>query len=235
MGVAGHLRIELDEYDASIRAFVPGYGAMLRATASVLADLPAADPAIVDLGIGTGALAEACLEVRPDARLTGIDADPGMLRAAGVRLSAHRAVELLEGDLLEVPLPPCDAVVASLALHHVPRATTKRALYARCAAALRAGGVLVSADRFLAGEPRADAADREAWLTHLERSFTRAEAEGYLEAWAGEDTYFPLESELAWLRDAGLIPEVRRHETGFAVIAAWCSEAGVASCRSGSA
>lgn len=220
MSVAGHLRIELEAYDASIRAFVPGYEAMLRAAAAALAELPAPVPDIVDLGIGTGALADACLAVRPDARLTGIDADAGMLAAARERLGGGPAVRLIEGDFLETALPECDAIVASLALHHVPTAGAKRAFYGGCAEALRPGGVLVSADRFLAGKPGVDAADREAWLAHLESSFTRGEAEGHLRAWAEEDTYFPLEDELEWLRSAGLAPQVRWRETGFAVLAA---------------
>lgn len=237
MSVAGHLRIELGEYDARIRAFVPGYEAMLREAAAVLEDLRGADPEVIDLGIGTGALAAVCLALRPDARLTGIDADPGILEAARRRLSGRESgraprgpsdrpgggagVRLLEADFLEAPFPACDAIVASLALHHVPTAAAKRAFYGRCAGALRPGGTLVSADRFLRGEPSADAAEREAWLSHLQRSFSRAEAEGYLAAWADEDTYFPLERELAWLREAGLAPEVRWRDRGFAVVAAW--------------
>jgi SAM-dependent methyltransferase len=226
MSVAGHLRIELEEYDASIRAFVPGYEAMLREAAAVLADLPAATPEVVDLGIGTGALSATCLAVRPDARLTGFDADPEILTAARGRLSGARPdgrppPRLIQADFLEAPLPACDAIVASLALHHVPTAAAKRAFYVRCAGALRPGGVLVTADRFLAGEPSAEAAEREAWLAHLERSFSRAEAEGYLSAWADEDTYFPLREEIVWLREADLAPEVRWHEPGFAVVAAW--------------
>jgi len=238
MSVAGHLRIELDEYDASIRAFVPGYEALVREAAAVLAELPAAHPEVIDLGIGTGALAAACLAVRPDARLTGIDADPAILEAARRRLSGAEAgesargeragpavrgsgVRLVEADFLAAPLPACHAIVASLALHHVPAATAKRAFYGRCAGTLHPGGALVTADRFLTGDPSRDASEREAWLSHLERSFSRAEAEGYLTAWAGEDTYFPLERELAWLREAGLAPEVRWRETGFAVVAAW--------------
>lgn len=226
MSVAGHLRIELEAYDASIRAFVPGYEAMLREAAAVLADLPAADPQIVDVGVGTGALAAACLAVRPDARLTGIDADPGMLAAARERLAGTGSgpaapVRLVEADFLEAALPACDAIVASLALHHVPSPAAKRAFYDRCAAALRPGGVLVSADRFLADERPARAGERQAWLAHLERSFTPAEARGHLEAWAEEDRYFPLGDELGWLRAAGLAPQVTWREPGFAVVAAW--------------
>jgi tRNA (cmo5U34)-methyltransferase len=221
MGVAGHLDIQLDEYDQRIRTFVPWYEEMIEVAAGALRQLAAAQPLVVDLGIGTGALAARCAEIRPDARLLGIDADPGMLEVARARLGTAAArTELRCGSFADGALPACDAVVASIALHHVPTADGKRALYAAIAGALRPGGLLVSADCFPAIDERFAAPQREAWLAHLERSYPRAEAEGYLTTWAGEDVYFPLADELAWLRAAGLHPEVLWRRGGFAVIAA---------------
>ncbi|HTM19871.1 MAG TPA: class I SAM-dependent methyltransferase [Kofleriaceae bacterium] len=219
MSVAGHLDIELAEYDQRIRTFVPWYEEMIEVAAGALRHL-SADPVIVDLGTGTGALAARCLQVRPDARLIGIDADAGMLEAARARLGAAAPVELRVGSFLDGPPPACDAVVASIALHHVATAERKRALYRELAGALRPGGLLVSADCFPAAEADLAAVQRDAWRAHLERSYPRAEAEGYLATWAGEDVYFPLADEQQWLRDAGLRPEVLWRRDAFAVIAA---------------
>lgn len=221
MGVSTHLRIELDEYDQRIRAFVPGYEHMLRVASGAVGFVAAPAPVIVDLGVGTGALAAACLAVRPTASLLGLDNDPGMLRAAATRLAPVPRVTLDEADFLAMDLPRCDAFVACISLHHVRTPDVKRAFYARCRAALRPGGVLVTADCFPAVEPCIAAAHREAWLAHLEASGSRAEAEAHLAAWAGEDVYFPLETELGWLREAGLRPEVLWRVDGFAVIAAF--------------
>lgn len=219
MSVASHLGIRLDEYDARIRTFVPHYERMIDAVAATLDLLAGEAPAVVDLGIGTGALAMRCLAVRPGARLVGIDGDPGMLAAARVRLAGHDAVELIQGDFLDFELPACDAIVASIALHHVRTAERKRAFLGACGAALREGGVLIVADCFPAREPRLARRQHEAWLDHLTQSYSRDEAESYLRAWAGEDVYFPLDDELSWMRDAGLATEVVFREDGFAVIA----------------
>lgn len=221
MGVAEHLKIEVEEYDARIRTFIPAYEELVAAAAEVLRAVQATAPTIVDLGVGTGALALRCLEVRPEARLVGIDADEGMLEVARARLAGRPRVELRRGDFLAADLPPCDAIVASLALHHAPTEEAKRALYAACRRALRPGGVLVSADPFPARHPRLAARQREAWLAHLRRSYSAREAEGHLRQWAEEDVYFPLGQELAWLRGAGLEPEVVWRRAGFAVVAAF--------------
>lgn len=221
MGVARHLKIEVEEYDAGIRSFIPRYEEMIAAAAEVLRLLETPAPTIVDLGIGTGALALRCLEVREAARLVGIDDDEAMLGIARARLAGRPRVELVRADFLAADPPPCDALVASLALHHVPTAEQKRAFYAACRRALRPRGVLVSADRFPAREPRLAADQRDAWLAHLRRTYPTAEAEGYLRAWADEDVYFALDDELAWLHAAGLAPEVVWRSGGFAVVAAF--------------
>ncbi len=217
MSVARHLGIELGEYDARIRGFVPGYGEMLAEAAGALARLAAPHPVIVDLGIGTGALAAACLAVRPGARLIGIDADAAMLEGARARLAALPGIELRQDDFTRAELPSCDAIVACLALHHVRTPEAKGALYRRCAATLRTGGCLVTADRFV-GEGSAADAERATWIAHLERTYSTAEAEEYLSTWAEEDVYFPLAQELRWIGEAGLEAEMAWRRDGFAVL-----------------
>ena len=81
MSVASHLHIRLEEYDSRIRTFIPGYEDMIAAAAQALAALDVPAPHVVDLGTGTGALAAACLRVRPEARMTAIDADSRHPRA----------------------------------------------------------------------------------------------------------------------------------------------------------
>jgi SAM-dependent methyltransferase len=220
MGVAAHLKIELAEYDQRIRTFVPHYTTMIATVAGTLRLLNTRAATIVDLGIGTGALAAACLEVCPDARLIGIDADAAMLDAARNRLQGNPRVELRAQSFLEAPLPECDAFVACISLHHIRDPHEKQAFYASCASALRPGGLLISGDCFTARDEKLRTEQMEAWLAHLQQSYSRAEAEGYLAAWAGEDTYFSLAHELAWMENAGLETEVIWRQDGFAVTAA---------------
>ncbi len=221
MGVASHLHIRLDEYDARIRTFVPGYEEMLAAAAHTLATLDRDAPEVIDLGSGTGALAHAILRTRPDARVVAVDEDAGMLDLARQRLAAFGAqAHVVHAEFAGYTLPPCDAVAASLALHHIRTAEAKRALYRRCRSAIRAGGLLVSADCCPASDPRLAAAGHQAWRTHLRRAYTEEEAGGFLAAWATEDVYVTLGDELAMLRDAGFAPDVVWRAGAMAVIAA---------------
>jgi ubiquinone/menaquinone biosynthesis C-methylase UbiE len=224
MSVSAHLRIDLAEYDSRIRTFVPNYEHMIRIAGQALR-FANSEPTIVDLGVGTGALAAACLEVRPDAELLGLDIDSGMLKAAKTRLAAYPHVKLVEADFLQATLPACDAIVACIALHHVRTSEAKRTFYAQCGAALHPSGILITADCFPGVEPALAAEHQEAWLAHLERSYSRTAAEAYLASWAEDDVYFPLESELVWLREAGLRPEVLWRVDGFAVLAAFAATA----------
>lgn len=217
-GASAHLGIRLEEYDERIRTFVPHYDEMLETVGAVVAELAPAAPRVLDIGIGTGALSARCLDARPAARITGVDSDPAMLEMARARLGATAVAGLHEGDFLGFEPPASDVVVASLALHHVADAAAKRALYARLRASLAAGGLLVVADCFPPSEPALRSAGMERWTAHLRRWYDAPEAEGYLAAWAREDTYFPLAEELAWMREAGLTVDVVWRRDLFAVV-----------------
>jgi tRNA (cmo5U34)-methyltransferase len=218
MSVSSHLAIDFREYDARIRTFIPDYEEMLDAVAHVLTLRPPRH--VVDLGTGTGALAARIARAVPAASITAIDEDAGMLAMAARRLRRRRAT-LVHDSFLAADLPRCDAITASFALHHVARPPAKRALFARAHAALRPGGLLISADC----HPPADgvlATDaRRAWLAHLNAAYSRAQSERFLQAWAKEDFYTTVAMEERLLRSTGFTTEIVWRRKSFAVIAAW--------------
>ena len=217
MGAAAHLGIDLAEYDARIRTFIPDYDSMLWIVATLLRDaVRKRSPVVVDLGIGTGALSAECRTLVPRARIVGLDEDAGMLAAARSRLG--ETLETRLGSFESIDLPRCDAIVACLALHHVPTPARRLKLFRRIHRALRPGGVLISADCHPASSPRQRAADRAEWVAHLEASYSPAQARAYLRAWAREDHYSPLVDELVLLRRAGFVPDVPGRRRAFAVV-----------------
>lgn len=219
MGAASHLGIDLREYDTRIRSFIPGYEQLLEIASTVLAaSVPARSPLIVDLGTGTGALAEWCLAAKPSARVTGVDEDEGMLAAATKRL--RRQFTGLRGSFETIDLPACDAVTACLALHHIPTPARRLRLFRRIHRALRKGGVLIIADCYLSSDPRLRASDRALWIDHLRTNYTAREAQAYLRAWAKEDFYAPLRDEIAHLERAGFTVDVSGRRGPFAVLIA---------------
>jgi SAM-dependent methyltransferase len=219
MGAASHLGIDLRDYDTRIRSFIPAYEDMLDTAAGVLAaSVRRRNPVVVDLGIGTGALAARCLAAKPSARIIGVDEDEGMLAVAGRRIG--KAFTGIHGSFERADLPACDAVTASLALHHVPTIARRVRLLRRIHEALRPGGVLISADCYLASAAPLQAAERRAWLAHLERRYTARQAAAYLRAWAKEDHYVRLTDEGGMLEGAGFAVDIAWRRGSFAVIVA---------------
>lgn len=218
MGVAEHLGIETGEYDRRILTFIPHYEELLDGAAAALDACERPARVIVDLGTGSGALASRCLERVRGARAVGIDADARMLEMARARVG--RRLTTVDADFERAALPRCDAVTASLALHHVATPAAKTRLFARVFRALQAGGVLVEADCLTASSPRLRRRDHEAWHSHLARTYGRRGAANLLRAWRDEDTYFTLEQETALLRRAGFIVDVPWRRGAFAVVVA---------------
>ena len=219
--VASHLAVSPAKYDAHIRGLIPLYDELIAEAARALGHAARPVRTIVDLGIGTGALARACLDAVPSARIWGIDADPGMMAMARTRLgSRSRRVTMTTGSFLTEDLPPCDAIVASYALHHIRTRAAKQRFYRACFAALRPGGVLISGDCAPATTPGGFARDLDVWFTHLGRSFGgRDGGRRVYESWADEDVYVPLADEIRMLIRAGFAVDVPWRRSPFAVIA----------------
>lgn len=204
--VRSHLRLEIDAYDEAIRQFIPGYEEGLNRIAGEVA---AIRPALVlDLGTGTGALAEAMLEHESVGAVEAIDVDPEMLDRARTRLVRFGARVRFRECSFEAPLPACDAVAACLALHHIPAMQRKRTLYKHIFRALRPGGVFVTTDVAMTADPEERERCYRIWTAHLvSRGIDEQRAREHFDEWSSEDTYFPVEEELAAMRETGFVAE----------------------------
>src|SRR5688572_27965223 len=220
--VASHLAFSPAKYDARIRSLIPLYDALIAEVARALGHAARPVRTVIDHGIGTGALAQACLQQLPGGRIWGIDADPDMMAVARQRLGQRsRRVTMTAGSFLHETLPTCDAMVASYSLHHIRSRRAKLAFYRRCFGALRPGGVLINGDCAPASTARGFARDLDVWFTHLAKTFgSRAKGRRVYESWAEEDVYVPLAEEIRLLERAGFSVDVPWRRSPFAVIVA---------------
>lgn len=191
-------------YDGLRRQLIPCFDDFYGAAVDSLGFPAGAAPRILDLGAGTGLLAERLLARWPRARLTLVDLSADMLDRARQRFAGRgAAVEIRVADYLRDPLGgPYDGVVSALSIHHLDDAG-KRALFRRAFAALRAGGRFVDADNVLAPTPRLAARDRALWIARVRESgISEPELASALRR-TRLDVLAPLPSQLDWLRRAG--------------------------------
>jgi ubiquinone/menaquinone biosynthesis C-methylase UbiE len=104
---------------------------------------------VLDLGCGSGVVAEMVLDRLPAARLLGIDGSAAMLAEAGARLERFGdRVRLVRSDFAAldgVTLDPVDAAFAVQAVHHVGEAQADVLRWLR--RAVRPGGRLLLLER----------------------------------------------------------------------------------------
>ena len=204
--VRNHLRLEIDSYDETIRQFIPGYEEGLTWAAREIVGIR--PTLVLDLGAGTGALAEAMLEHEGVGVVEAIDVDAEMLDRARIRLKRFGVRARFQRCSFESPLPECDAVSACLALHHVPTMERKRALYKGIFRTLRPAGVFVNADVTMSAHPVRQEQCYRIWAGHLVScGIDERRAYEHFDEWASEDTYFPLDDELTAMREAGFDAE----------------------------
>lgn len=112
--------------------------------------LTAAQPGeqVLDLGCGTGTLMEALAHQASEAILTGVDADPAILRLALARIqAAHVPAQLVQGMSHTLPFADAhfDVAVSTLFFHHL-YPSAKRGTVQELKRVLRPGGRVVVAD-----------------------------------------------------------------------------------------
>jgi tRNA (cmo5U34)-methyltransferase len=183
--------------------------------------------AVLELGIGSGLVADALLREVPAATLVGVDFSPAMLRLAERRLAGHGPrVTLLTADLTalaHLPLPPdFQLVVAVQALHHLPHAD-QRAVLAEVARRLAPGGLFLLLDRVAIPVPAFRRVYAAMWerLERLTAWKSGLDGEAFLAGLAEKgDHPATVEAHLGWLRASGLEATLLHAHLNRALIAA---------------
>ncbi len=148
------------------RYFVPDREAQVETICRLIPSFPGPSR-ILELCCGEGLLAEAVLERRPQAHLTGLDGSPAMLGRAGQRLArfgdrfAARQFDLAERDWRR-PDGSYQAILSSLAIHHLD-GPGKQSLYRDLYPMLSPGGVLLIADLIQPASPSGLETAAKAW------------------------------------------------------------------------
>lgn len=215
-------------YDAPRRRLIPSYDLLYGAVGEVVRRSCGTAPRVLDLGAGTGLLSAHVRDAVPEARLHLVDGSASMLAAAVERLGPGVTTEVR--DLASsLPSGPFDAVVSSLAIHHLTD-DDKRALFGRIAQVLEPGGVFVHLEQV-----RGPDDVREQWYADVHERCARARGSDDDEWFAAldrmrADRNATLRSQLEWLHDADFfLTDVVAKDWRFVVYAAWTHPARLAS------
>jgi tRNA (cmo5U34)-methyltransferase len=198
-----------------IQRSVPGYETVIAMSGLLAARFAQPGSNLYDLGCSLGATT---LSMRHrlngiDCRIIGIDNSPAMIARCRDLVAADSAttpVELIEGNICDVPLANASMIVLNYTLQFVPVAA-RLSLLSAASAALRPGGILVLSEKVLLEDEALDALNVD-----LHHDFKRAH--GYSEM------------EIAGKRDSlenVLLPETlgahrsRLREAGFRSADVW--------------
>jgi tRNA (cmo5U34)-methyltransferase len=179
---------------------------------------------LLDIGVGSGLVAERLLARLPDVSLVGVDFSAVMLAEARTRLARFAGrVDLVEADVsnpeaIALDGEVFDSAITVQTLHNVGHRGQQRAL-AWAHGVLAPGAVLLSLDKVAIPRPLYElyvSLGPTSTLGDFPKSFDDYEAR---ETRAGEHSP-PLEVYLDWLRDTGFAAGVLDVEANYALVAA---------------
>ena len=190
-------------YDEHRRWIIPDCAGFYAAAVAAAASRRK-DPAILDIGAGTGLLSGFLLEVYPAASLTLMDLSGEMLAVARRRFAGRGATRFIVADYREADLGgPFDIACSALSIHHLER-EEKHELYQRVFSALARGGTFVNADEFAGETAREHRENLEHWDEFLLGGpLGEAGAREIMERRDRLDRMDRLSVQLGWLEEIG--------------------------------
>jgi tRNA (cmo5U34)-methyltransferase len=196
---------EAQAFDRTIVKVIPHYSQMVEALVRVIPFEESAAIEVIDLGCGTGTLAECILARFPNARVTCIDLAENMIAMAQTRLGTGPEMRYVVSDFNSLELnAEYDVAVSSLALHHLATDGDKRRFYRRIYKRLNPGGVFYNADVVLGSSSSLQAVYLERWREFMGRDIPQHEIEEkWIPNYEDDDRPAKLIEQLAWLAEIG--------------------------------
>jgi tRNA (cmo5U34)-methyltransferase len=202
--VKDHFEEDAADYDNHITRFVPYYGEQNDVIMELLPFEGTVRVRGLDLGAGTGVLAEGILRRYPLAEVTVFDLADNMLDAARERLQKfENRTAFQKGDFSKDDFGiGYDLILSGLSIHHLGN-PQKRELYRRIYLALNPGGIFLNRDIVRGTTDRLDEIYLRLW-----RGYIRSRGEddaACMERYRAEDVPASVEDQLEWLRQAGFV------------------------------
>ena len=204
-GVKKHFEEEASEFDNIILKLVPHYIQMIDALVSAIPFKNTDSINIIDLGCGTGYVSMKIKERFPNSKLTCLDFAENMIAQAKIRMNKYKDVTFYLEDIRKFEFDKkYDAVVSSLALHHLETNKDKIKFYKKIFDALEPEGVFYNSDIILGSNETLHELYISKWKEFMAKSLPGDEIE---DTWMAkhhkEDRPEVLLDQIYWLKDIG--------------------------------
>lgn len=200
-----HFEEEAHKFDRIIQQLIPYYDQMLEALVSAIPFEAEYPIRVLDVGCGTGTVAQHILQAFPRSHVTCLDFSEQMIEMAKVKLARFDRVSYLVQDFREyTPNDSYHAVVSSLALHHLVTDAEKKAFYRKIHQTLLPGGCFYNADVVLGASEHLQSTYMQRWKAFMQRQISKEEVENvWLQKYSEEDRPAQLVEQLTWMSDIG--------------------------------
>lgn len=206
-GVRQHFNAEAREFDGLIAKLIPYYQQMVEALVLAIPFERSAAVKVADLGCGTGTVAQYVFQVFPNAQITCVDLAENMIAMAQAKLSMHGTTQYLVSDFQSFAFDgKYDAIVSSLALHHLATDADKQSFYGQIWRGLRSGGVFYNADIVLGSNDFLQERYMDQWRFFMAQNVSSEEIESkWIPKYRTEDHPAKLTDQLKWLMEIGFV------------------------------
>lgn len=203
--VKKHFEDEAREFDEIILRLIPQYPQMLDALVSALPFDCSRPVRVIDLGCGTGTLAALVFQKFPKAEVTCLDLAENMIGLARAKLAQYPLAQYVVGDF-ESFEGEFDAIVSSLALHHLVTDADKERFYRRIHERLLPDGVFYNADVILGSTDFLQTIYMKKWREFMSRKMSSEEIENkWIPKYEDEDRPTTLIKHLDWMKEIGFV------------------------------
>lgn len=162
------------EFDSLMAKIIPDYQLFQQTLIDVLPYAAAERFRVIDLGCGTGNIGKLIADRFPNAEIVCVDFSEEMLKSARSKIGDR--AEYIQADFNDFEFPGrFDAVVSSLALHHLESDEDKEQFYRKMYAALNDGGVHLNFENVLAESAEVQDYCINEWRRYMQQSFSDEE------------------------------------------------------------
>ena len=200
-----HFEEEAAQYDGTIKNLIPRYHQMVEALVNALTFNRSDEIEVIDLGCGTGTIARTVKNAYPKAKITCLDMSANMLKIAGGKLIDATDTKYINSNFYEFDFDKkYDAVVSSLALHHLVTYDDKLNFYKKIYSALNPNGVFINLDVVLASTDKLQEEFMKQWKGFMCENIPESEVENkWIPSYFEEDRPISMMEHFKMLEDAG--------------------------------